>query len=506
MLDHGSSLKPEEVTRRLGVLDIGSNSVRLVIYELYGANFSPIYNEKILAGLGRDLSQTGQLSQSGKESALAALKRFKLIAVSQRLQAVLIGATAALRSASDAPAFIEQVKQETGFEIDPVSGQEEARLTAMGLIAAQPSAEGLAADLGGASLELVRVHNGQAEEGLSLPLGPFEVIGKNLSEFTDYGKKQMAEKVLGHLNEANLESFAGQTLHLIGGAWRNLAAIHQEKINYPLRVLQSYELSVKDAIALGRWAYSHGRERVLNWPGMRSRRAETLPYAGYLLEKLIEGIKPKNIIISQTGLREGLVYDSMSEGLKARNSLFDGCRDLARGNLQAVHFGEPLYKFLEESAKEFPLSLDVENENKLRQAACFLAGYGKGLNPDYRAELVFDNVVYAPLPALTHKERVYLALILHSSYTSKGPPENRSEIIGLLSDLEQRTARIYGTAMRVGIVASGRTVDLLSSMRLELIDSQLTLHVTPEFSELYSGRVKYRLKKLAQIGQFTLMS
>ena len=112
----------------------------------------------------------------------------------------------------------------------------------MGLIAAQPSAEGLAADLGGASLELVRVHNGQAEEGLSLPLGPFEVIGKNLSEFTDYGKKQMAEKVLGHLNEANLESFAGQTLHLIGGAWRNLAAIHQEKINYPLRVLQSYEL------------------------------------------------------------------------------------------------------------------------------------------------------------------------------------------------------------------------------------------------------------------------
>ena len=186
MADSNFTPDSEGLSQRLGVLDIGSNSVRLVIYERFGTHFSPIYNEKILAGLGRDLSRTGRLSQTGKITALAALKRFKLIAVSQKLDAMHIGATAALRIASDAADFIEDVKRETGFEIDPVSGREEARLTAMGLIAAQPRAEGLAADLGGASLELVRVHGGVAEEGISLPLGPFEVIGKNLAEFSDY--------------------------------------------------------------------------------------------------------------------------------------------------------------------------------------------------------------------------------------------------------------------------------------------------------------------------------
>ena len=144
-------------------------------------------------------------------------------------------------------------------------------------------------------------------------------------------------------------------------------------MNYPLRILQSYELSTSEAITLAQWAYKDGRESVLSWPGMRSRRAETLPYCGYLLNRLIEYVKPKNIIISQTGLREGLIYDSLSPALKIRNYLFDGCRDLARGNLQAVHFGEPLYKFLESSAEIFPASFDRDNENRLRKAACFLA-------------------------------------------------------------------------------------------------------------------------------------
>jgi len=500
MLDN--DLNTQDLTRRLGVLDIGSNSVRLVIYELYGAHFTPIYNEKILAGLGRDLNQTGKLSEAGKAMALAALKRFKLIASSQRLGEVLIGATAALRVASDAASFIEDVKNETGFIIDPVSGEEEARLTAMGLIAAQPRAKGLAADLGGASLELVEIHDMKAKAGVSLPLGPFEVIGKHLSDFNNFDDETFRERVSAHLKTVDFQQYKHQTLYLIGGAWRNLASVHQEKINYPMRILQSYELSTQDAIELAQWAYTDGRDSLLSWPGMRSRRAETLPYCGFLLSRLIEWVQPKNIIISQTGLREGLIYDSLSTTKKSRNSLFDGCRDLAQGNLQAVHFGEPLYTFLENCAEKFPVSFEKDNENRLRKAACFLAGFGKGFHPDYRAGLVFDDVLYAPIAALTHRERIYLALILYRSYTSKSLSESRQNIVNLLSETEQKTARIYGTAMRVGIVASGRSVDLLSSMKLDIIDGRISLKFDPEFSALYSARVKYRLKKLAQIGGY----
>ena len=489
---------------RLGVLDIGSNSVRLVVYDLFGAHFTPIYNEKVLAGLGRDLSRTGNLSETGKVAALAALKRFKIITNSLELGQVLIGATAALRVAGDAAEFIKTVAAETGFTISPISGLEEARLTAMGLIAAQPLAKGLAADLGGASLELVKVENGTAQTGISLPLGPFEVIGKDLSAFTDFETATLKEKVQSQLSKAKLSQWQGETLHLIGGAWRNLASVHQKRTEYPLRVVQSYELTAQEANELAKWAFTDGREELLAWPNMKSRRAETLPYSGYLLHHLIAALRPDKIVISQTGLREGIVYDSLSETLKNRDALLDGCRDLARGNLQAVHFGEPLFHFLEEAAKEFPKSFDTDNENRLRKAACYLAGFGKGLHPDYTPELVFDDILYAPFSALTHKERIYLALMLFNSYTSKSFPKKRGEIIGLLSEAEQKAARIYGTAMRVGIVASGRSIDLLSAMKLSLNEGEVGLDIPKHFADLYSARVEYRMTKLAQIGGFKM--
>jgi len=141
----------------------------------------------------------------------------------------------------------------------------------------------------------------------------------------------------------------------------------------------------------------------------------------------------------------------------------------------------------------------VDNEKRLRKAACYLAGFGKGLHPDFCAELAFDDVLYAPIAALTHKERVYLALILYSSYTSKKHLDDRMNIINLLSEEEQKTARIYGTAMRVGIVASGRSADLLASLSLSVDKGYLRLDMSAEHEALKSPRVQYRLKKLAQI-------
>jgi len=175
-----------------------------------------------------------------------------------------------------------------------------------------------------------------------------------------------------------------------------------------MRTLQAYRLSPEDARDLAIWAYGDGREEILEWSGISDRRLETLPYSGYLLEMIIERMQPSVVIISTTGLREGLIYDAMDPKMRMRDSLMDGCRDLARGNLQAVDFAEPLYQFLEEAAAHFPSYFESENENRLRKAACQLAGIGKGLHPDYRADLVFDDVLYAPLANLTHQERAYL--------------------------------------------------------------------------------------------------
>jgi len=486
-------------SNRIGVLDIGSNSVRFVIYEHFGAHFSAIYTEKVLAGLGRELRDTGKLSVKGKDLTFDSLRRFKAIADAQGLGDLLIGATAALRVANDAPEFIARVKEDIGLDISPISGKEEARLTAMGMLAADPRAQGLAADLGGASLEVVHVQSEEVAEGVSFKLGPFEILGSDPASAENFTNKDIRAKVEAILAQLDFTKFEGQALHLIGGAWRNLAGIHQKRNDYPMRTLQAYRLSPGEAQELALWAYGEGREEILAWSGINARRLETLPYSGYILDMIIERMKPSVVIISTTGLREGLVYDAMDPDLRARDGLMDGCRDFARGNLQAVHFAQPLYKFLEEAAEHFPVFFDRETENRLRMAACHLAGIGKGLHPDYRAQLVFDSVLYAPLAGLTHQERAYLGLILFSSYTGKSLPKNGGAVEALLSEEARLNARTYGFAMRLAIVATGRSADLLEDFTLSVIEGVLTLSVEKSKAALISERVEHRLRKLAHI-------
>lgn len=483
---------------RIGVLDIGSNSVRFVIYQLFGASFSPVYNEKDLAGLGRDLRTTKRLSAQGRDRALAALKRFSIISKAQGLDSVLVGATAALREATDAKDFIEEVRKETGLDIRPVSGAEEARLTAMGVIAAEYRAHGIAADLGGASLEIVNIDYGAPEPGISFPIGPFQMLGQDLSR-ADYDIAAIKTQIRQHLSQQDLPAKDGATLYLIGGAWRNLASVHQKQTSYPLRTLQGYTLMPDEAQTLAKWAYGEGRDAVIAWPGISTKRAETLPYSAIMLDVLVEIFNPSEIIISSTGLREGLVYDNLPDTLQSRDSLYDGCRDLARGNLQDDFFSGPLYKFLSQPSQNFPHVFEPENEERLRRAACSLVGIGKGLHPDYRAALVFEDVLYAPLSDLTHKERAYLALILFASYTAKTNTPNNEAITKLLSEDEQYAAQVYGAAVRLAVVASGRSGNLLELFSLTWEDGALAFSVMRGHEQLITQRVTYRLDKLADL-------
>jgi len=222
--------------KRYGVLDIGSNSVRLVIYDVFGSSFVPIYNEKIHAGLGRDLS-------------------------------------------------------------------------AMGLLAAMPRAKGIAADLGGASLELIRVENGAPQSGETFALGPFRMLGTELTG-VDFQPEALRQRITEILNSksAPKDCLQNETLYLIGGAWRNLAMIHLVQTDFPLRTMQGYHLTPDAAMTLADWAVGPGRDEAVNFPGLPARRGETLPYGALLLSELIKRLKPARIIVSTTGLREGPVF------------------------------------------------------------------------------------------------------------------------------------------------------------------------------------------------------
>ena len=491
-------------SRELAVIDIGSNSVRLVIYHIFGAHFTPVYNEKILAGLGRDLKQTGCLSVDGKRKCRRALARFSQIIQARGLGAPLIGATAALREAEDAPDFVALILAETGLDISPISGQEEARLAALGLLSSNDRRSGIGADLGGASLELVRVDpslklGNTPVQGVSLPLGPFDAVGGRLSELDTQDYAARIDDLDRALNQVPAYLDGEDRLYLVGGAWRNLATVHQQRTQYPMRTLQGYPLKAAAAQDLAHWAWTDGREALLNWPGMRKARAETLPYAGLMLERLINRFSPKMIVVSMAGLREGLVWNTLSDTIKSRDALIDGCRDFARGFVQAEHFGPPLYQFLSPLLPNFESGFTSLEEARLLQAACHLAGLGKNLHPDYRAELVFENVLYAPVAGLTHRQRAFLSLSLFRTYTAKRMPPAETVITTLLDDAQRHAAACIGEAIRLGIVITGRTPNLLSDFELEVSGAELHLRCAVHRQAMMTEQVEYRHEKLAKL-------
>ena len=492
----------------MAVIDIGSNSVRLVIYDIFGAHFTPVYNEKVLAGLGRDLRKTGRLSESGKRKCRKALARFSHIIAARALPAPLVGATAALRVAEDAPDFVASILHETGLDISPISGEEEARLAAMGLLSSNDRREGIGADLGGASLELMRIDASLKKDsadvqGISLPLGPIDAIGGDLSELRTEDYAARIEDLDAALAKAPEYLDGEDILYLVGGAWRNLASIHQQRDDYPMRTLQGYRLSADAAEELAHWAWTDGMDEVLNWSGMRKARAETLPYAGLMLERLLKRFSPKHVVISMAGLREGLVWNTFSEQIKSRDALIDGCRDFARGFVQAEHFGPPLYRFLSPLLPAIPRGFGEQEDARLLQAACHLAGLGKNLHPDHRAELVFENVLYAPVAGLSHAERAFLSLSLFRTYTAKRKPPAAGLIDALLSESQRHTAACIGEAIRLGIVVTGRTPSLLNDFELEVKGTELHLSCQPDRDAMITDQVRYRLAKLSKLLDLT---
>jgi len=492
--------KPTTISR-IGVIDIGSNSVRFVIYDLFGASFTPIYNEKVLAGLGRDLRKSGELSVEGTQRAFTALKRFKYIVEAQGLKRVLIAATAALRDAQDAPAFITKVRNEIGFDIKPMSGEREAYISSLGVLAGDRRAHGLAADLGGASLEISVLGAKQSDNGSTYPLGPFSVYQGTFDAAT------IAPNVLNALDKVGLDRFPRKTpLFLIGGAWRNLALINQARTNYPLNIVHNYSIDVDEALSLGAWACGDGVLDLLNWPGVSKRRADTLPYSGLLMKILIESLEPSEIVISAGGLRDGLVYESLPDLMHKRTPLFDACRDLARGRSQSTQFSKYLIEFLADIDQHLPRVFSIENEARLRKAACYLVGIGKGLHPEHRAALSMDSILYAPLPGLKHRERAYLASMLYGSYTSKSGFPHTETVNYFLTADEQKAARIYGEAMRFAVVLSGRSGQVLSRQKLIVDDGSLSLKVATEFDGLVVERCLLRLKSFAKLAGFKIQN
>ena len=466
--------------KRIGVMDVGSNSVRLVVYDVRGRAMQPRFNEKVLAGLGRGLNASGKLHADGVEMAVAALSRFASITRAQKVEALFPFATAAVREASDGKDFVERVKKETGVVLRVLSGDDEARFAAEGVLAGTPGGDGVAGDLGGSSLELARLVNGRYEGGSTYPLGPLA-----LDNGGSFNEDKILGKVKDILSGAPELKKSGDVFFAVGGAWRAIGTLHMELTRAPLHMLQNYEMDAKQlSELLGEILGGKKHAGVLQ--DVAKRRAATIPYAAAVLKTVIDVGKFKSVMISSYGVREGIIFDSLDEVERLEDPLDAGIEALIADD-QAAEFGRALAEWAVEAA---PYTLN----SRLSSAACRLVDIGALLHPDHRADLAFDLVARAPLPGLSHKDRAALALAVASRF-KRGVRNDVSE--KLLDEHTAGKARALGALMRLAADFSGRSAALLKHARLTCDGDTLSLKVAAPYRALVSESVERRLQHAA---------
>lgn len=477
--------KARDLTR-VGVVDVGSNSVRMVVFD--GAARSPAYffNEKVMCGLGEGLRETGMLSPEGKTRALAALHRFQRMAAGMGTGPLMAVATAAMRDAADGPAFRDRIERETGLNVFIIDGPEEARLSAQGVLLGWPGSYGLICDIGGSSMELAEISDGVVGKRVSSKLGPQQLMGLKGGK---RGRKEIIRSTLKQLHEELGPQH--NRLFLVGGSWRAIARIDMERRNYPLHVLHEYRMSRRAVNATAGYIRTEDRESLRSRCGISSTRMKLVPIASEVLCEVIREFRPHDIAVSSYGIREGMLYEQMPDALRERDPLMEACKFAEMKDARIPGFGRVLYKFI------LPLFKSASPERlRLIKAACLLHDVNWRAHPDYRAETCFDLATRANLGGLRHSERIFLGLALLHRYSNTRSPrfDALSDLIG---DADERIAETLGKAMRFGAMLWLDGSQTIGEMKLYPKKRELELRLSQEAAPLFGEVAQARFNALA---------
>ncbi|QMU57062.1 MAG: exopolyphosphatase [Boseongicola sp.] len=472
---------------RVGVVDVGSNSVRMVVFD--GAARSPAYffNEKVMAGLGAGMAATGQLNPEGRVRALDALKRFQFLADGMGIPPLTAVATAAVREAEDGQDFCDEVLRQTGLKLWVVDGEEEARLSAQGVLLGWPGAYGLICDIGGSSMELAELRDGRVGKRISTKLGPQRLMT------VKGGKKGLLHHIKTEVR-ALAETMGAQPdrLFLVGGSWRAVARLDMDRRNYPLAVLHEYRMSRKSVLATVDYIADNDLQELRQRNGLSDSRMSLVPHASLVLRELVKTFKPYDIAVSSYGIREGMLYEQMPQRLRDRDPLIEACRFSEAKDARIPGFGKRLYEFV------LPLFGSRGTAPKrLIKAACLLHDVTWRAHPDYRHEVCFEMVTRANLGGMTHGERVFLGVALLHRYKNSRDSSRFEELFNLIPEKDLKQAEILGKAMRFGAMLTASKDDTMGELKYYPKKGRLEVRFAKGTRLLFGEVAEARLNSLA---------
>jgi exopolyphosphatase/guanosine-5'-triphosphate,3'-diphosphate pyrophosphatase len=488
--------QPRKRGTSVAVIDIGSNSVRLVVYEEMARSLVSIFNEKTLCGLGREVQSTGLLAPDAVAKALTSLRRFRALCRIMKVGRVHAIATAACRDASNGPEFIAKAEQICRVRIEILSGPREAHLSALGVVSGIHKPDGIVGDLGGGSLELVDIAGHRVRKGVTLPLGTLAL--QDLSEKS----LKRAERIVGtHLAGVPLlRGGAGRAFYAVGGTWRALARIHIIQSGYPLGVMHGYTIPAAEALDFARRLRRLAAANMLaNIEAVAEARRPLLAYAALVLEHIIAIARPKSIVFSTFGVREGLLYDRLPAPERARDGLIAAAQQLNALLSRSARHAEELIGWTDRFAHVVKLR-ETEEDRRLRHAACLLSDISWRVHPDHRGEQTLHLITNGNFGSIDHQGRAFVALSVFFRYAGLSEENQPPEIVQqMIPQAMLERARVLGAAFRVAHLTSAARPGVLPATHFRTQGRNLMLVFEHQMVDLVADRVGGRFKQLARL-------
>ena len=481
----------------MSVVDIGSNSIRLVIYEGMSRSPAMLFNEKVMCGLGKGLAKTGRMDEASVERALAALHRFKALSQQARATTMFALATAAAREAENGPDFIHRAELILGRKVRVLTGEEEACFSALGVVSGFHDTDGIVGDLGGGSLELIDVAGGMVGKGVTLPLG-----GIRLSEASGGSPAQARAIVRKSLRSAGLlRKGEGRAFYAVGGTWRAIGALHMEMQNYPLHMIQGYELGFSEAMDFLSAVAAAKDQKDPAYAAISKSRRNLLPYGAVALQETIAVMKPSRVFFSAQGVREGYLFSLLPEREKARDPLLSAAGELAILRARSPEHARELAEWTGRMMPLFGVS-ENEEERRYRETACLLADISWRAHPDYRGLQALNLIAHGTFIGITHPGRAFIALANYYRFEGLGDDAVSSALAGIAPPRLRELAKLLGGLLRVAYLFSASmpgVVPHIAFRKALRSDADLELVVPPDYAELAGERLDARLQQLARL-------
>ncbi|MEO9600410.1 Ppx/GppA family phosphatase [Parasphingorhabdus sp.] len=479
--------KKKKSNRRTAIVDIGSNSIRLVVYQGPTRVPSILFNEKVMAGLGKELSSTGAIGKDSMALAVRGLKRFHRLCMEMDVDSIKSFATAAVRDASNGKDLLKAAR-EIGYDVAVLQGEEEAELAALGVISGIPDATGIVGDLGGGSLELALIDKGKVLDCFSFPLGVLRV-----ADLRAKGKDKLKAQVRKMLKKTGWEKQAqGLPFYLVGGSWRSLARLDMFDSHYPLPVIHNYEMEARRAQRLVSQLARLNKDKLKNIPGLSTSRIPTLNDAAWMLSMLVRYLNSSKMVVSAYGVREGLLFKSLGKQEAARDPLLLATEDAGTAQARFPANSKLLGKWIADIFSD-----DPSDWHRIRQAACNLGDVAWRANPNFRAERGLEIGLHGNWVGISGPEREMLGQAL---FTSFGGGNDIFPGGGKLANAHATQRAIsWGLAMRLGQRISGGTRDPLEQTKIRKVGKKLELTISGDLVHLYGDVVAKRHGHLANI-------